>query len=201
MLAGRSGSTAATASRSADPDHPWRRPLALSITGGLLILGLQLAAAGPKPPWAAHEPTATQANVVAPAGNAAGHARRIRVPGVCTHDLPGEQRRTLDRPHPRLCSLDQLDRRGDGPGACRRVRPGQVRVPAAHGAAHSDERAAQGRRGHDHRFHAGRRRPTEARRRSARSSRAGPRRTTPRSRASRAGYAWPGSASCSRRRG
>src|SRR6185503_166065 len=26
-----------------DPNHPWRRPLALSITGGLLILGLQLA--------------------------------------------------------------------------------------------------------------------------------------------------------------
>ena len=36
-----------------DPNHPWRRPLALSITGGLLILGLQLAASGPKPPWAA----------------------------------------------------------------------------------------------------------------------------------------------------
>ena len=35
-----------------DPNHPWRRPLALSITGGLLILGLQLAASGPKPPWA-----------------------------------------------------------------------------------------------------------------------------------------------------
>ena len=51
---------------STDSDHPWRRPLALSITGGLLILGLQLAAAGQKPPWAAHEPTATQANVVAP---------------------------------------------------------------------------------------------------------------------------------------
>jgi hypothetical protein len=37
-----------------DPNHPWRRPLALSITGGLLILGLQLAASGPKPPWAAN---------------------------------------------------------------------------------------------------------------------------------------------------
>jgi hypothetical protein len=38
-----------------DSDPNWRRPLALSITGGLLILGLQLAAAGPKPPWAARE--------------------------------------------------------------------------------------------------------------------------------------------------
>jgi hypothetical protein len=41
-----------------DPNHPWRRPLALSITGGLLILGLQLAASGPKPPWASHSPKA-----------------------------------------------------------------------------------------------------------------------------------------------
>jgi hypothetical protein len=38
-----------------DSDPNWRRPLALSITGGLLILGLQLAAAGPKPPWAGRE--------------------------------------------------------------------------------------------------------------------------------------------------
>jgi len=29
----------------------WRRPLALSITGLLLILGVQLAFAGPRPPW------------------------------------------------------------------------------------------------------------------------------------------------------
>jgi hypothetical protein len=35
-----------------DTDPNWRRPLALSITGGLLLLGLQLAASGPKPPWA-----------------------------------------------------------------------------------------------------------------------------------------------------
>jgi hypothetical protein len=39
-----------------DSSHPWRRPLALSITGGLLILGMQLAASGPRPPWSAHEP-------------------------------------------------------------------------------------------------------------------------------------------------
>jgi hypothetical protein len=38
-----------------DTDPNWRRPLALSITGGLLLLGLQLAAAGPKPPWAGRE--------------------------------------------------------------------------------------------------------------------------------------------------
>jgi hypothetical protein len=48
-----------------DTDPNWRRPLALSITGGLLILGLQLAATGPKPPWATREvrtaPTQLQA--------------------------------------------------------------------------------------------------------------------------------------------
>lgn len=41
-----------------DSDQPWKRPLALSITGGLLILGLQLAASGPRPPWSAHDATA-----------------------------------------------------------------------------------------------------------------------------------------------
>jgi hypothetical protein len=35
-----------------DSNPPWRRPLALSVTGGLLILGLQLAHSGPRPPWA-----------------------------------------------------------------------------------------------------------------------------------------------------
>ncbi len=34
-----------------DAGHPFRRPLALSVMGGLLILGLQLAASGPRPPW------------------------------------------------------------------------------------------------------------------------------------------------------
>ena len=30
----------------------WRRPLALCVTGGLLILGMQVATSGPRPPWA-----------------------------------------------------------------------------------------------------------------------------------------------------
>src|SRR5689334_15922662 len=50
-----------------DPNHPWRRPLALSITGGLLILGLQLAASGPKPPWASTERHRAPAETVRPA--------------------------------------------------------------------------------------------------------------------------------------
>jgi hypothetical protein len=50
-----------------DPDQPWRRPLALSVTGGLLILGLQLAASGPRPPWSVHEATAASADREMPA--------------------------------------------------------------------------------------------------------------------------------------
>jgi hypothetical protein len=47
-----------------DPDQPWRRPLALSVMGGLLILGLQLAASGPRPPWSVREATDESALVV-----------------------------------------------------------------------------------------------------------------------------------------
>jgi hypothetical protein len=49
-----------------DPNQPWRRPLALSVTGGLLILGLQLAASGPRPPWSVRE-AATESALVVPA--------------------------------------------------------------------------------------------------------------------------------------
>jgi hypothetical protein len=55
-------------SGDSDSDQTWRRPLALSVTGGLLILGLQLAASGPRPPWSAHEAIAETAPRVAPAG-------------------------------------------------------------------------------------------------------------------------------------
>jgi hypothetical protein len=33
--------------------HPWRRSMALSITGLLLVLGIQVAFSGPRPPWSA----------------------------------------------------------------------------------------------------------------------------------------------------
>jgi hypothetical protein len=52
-------------------NHPWRRPLALSITGGLLILGLQLAATGPRPPWA-HHSSGTSSGVLRPASGVGG---------------------------------------------------------------------------------------------------------------------------------
>jgi hypothetical protein len=54
-----------------DPNQPWRRPLALSVTGGLLILGLQLAASGPRPPWSVREATAESATVMMPASASA----------------------------------------------------------------------------------------------------------------------------------
>ena len=63
-----------------DPNHPWRRPLALSITGGLLILGLQLAASGPKPPWAVREAKVTPASVVLPAAVQASPAPQASSP-------------------------------------------------------------------------------------------------------------------------
>jgi hypothetical protein len=47
-----------------DNDQPWRRPLALSVMGGLLILGLQLAASGPRPPWSVREAMDESALVV-----------------------------------------------------------------------------------------------------------------------------------------
>jgi hypothetical protein len=50
--------------RGDDPNQPWRRPLALSVMGGLLILGLQLAASGPRPPWSARQATDESAPVL-----------------------------------------------------------------------------------------------------------------------------------------
>jgi hypothetical protein len=38
---------------SADGPHPWRRSMALSITGLLLVLGIQVSFSGPRPPWSA----------------------------------------------------------------------------------------------------------------------------------------------------
>ena len=58
----------ATDEKSDGDDKPWRRPLALSVMGGLLILGLQLAASGPRPPWSVREAT-TESALVLPASS------------------------------------------------------------------------------------------------------------------------------------
>ena len=84
-----------------DPNQPWRRPLALSVMGGLLILGLQLAAAGPRPPWSVREATVESALVMpastpaspertrsssrAPTRVGAGPTRRAGVPESGVH--------------------------------------------------------------------------------------------------------------------
>src|SRR5690348_16097128 len=70
-----------------DPNHPWRRPLALSITGALLILGLQLAASGPKPPWSSTEGHRAPPETVRPAA-APAPVRAPAPEGVSSAALP-----------------------------------------------------------------------------------------------------------------
>lgn len=48
-----------------DDEHPWRRPIALSVTGLLLMMGMQLAFFGPRPPWAARKPAVDSTQVKA----------------------------------------------------------------------------------------------------------------------------------------
>ena len=45
-------------SRRGSGVYPWRRPFVLSVTGLLLIFGVQLAFSGPRPPWATKRETA-----------------------------------------------------------------------------------------------------------------------------------------------
>ena len=48
-------------------DQSWRRPLALSVAGGFLLLGLQVSASGPRPPWAPREATLSSTIAARPA--------------------------------------------------------------------------------------------------------------------------------------
>ena len=52
---------------SGEDGNQWRRPIALSVTGLLLIMGMQLAFFGPRPPWAGQKPAAevTQTKMLA----------------------------------------------------------------------------------------------------------------------------------------
>jgi hypothetical protein len=45
------GSDAAPGAEGGQGDNPWRRPLALGISGLFLLLGMQLAFSGPRPQW------------------------------------------------------------------------------------------------------------------------------------------------------
>jgi hypothetical protein len=58
--------------------HPFRRPLAFSITGLLLIIGVQLAFSGPRPPWANHPRSSADAAKAREAA-AAAQVREARV--------------------------------------------------------------------------------------------------------------------------
>ncbi|MDQ3137067.1 MAG: hypothetical protein M3Q93_05720 [Gemmatimonadota bacterium] len=73
-LAGANDTAAPEGKGDGDGDPTWRRPLALSVTGGMLILGLQLAASGPRPPWAARDLQATSAAAQHPASTGAARA-------------------------------------------------------------------------------------------------------------------------------
>jgi hypothetical protein len=55
--------SAKDAAANGEDEHPWRRPIALSVTGLLLMMGMQLAFFGPRPPWAAQKAAADSAQV------------------------------------------------------------------------------------------------------------------------------------------
>ena len=67
-------------------DQAWRRPLALSVAGGFLLLGLQLAASGPRPPWASRESTTPAPVTAMPAAMPAGRGVPPTVPTVSLVD-------------------------------------------------------------------------------------------------------------------
>ena len=51
---------------SRDQLHPWRRSMALSITGLLLVLGIQVSFSGPRPPWSSGSAHANARTAVKP---------------------------------------------------------------------------------------------------------------------------------------
>ncbi|MBA3346637.1 MAG: hypothetical protein H0T44_15280 [Gemmatimonadales bacterium] len=59
--------------------HPWRRPLALSITGLFLVLGVQLASSGPRPPWSSRTDAVT--------GSRPGQSQPAAAPTAATPNM------------------------------------------------------------------------------------------------------------------
>ncbi|MFL5494878.1 MAG: hypothetical protein ACJ8DC_10895 [Gemmatimonadales bacterium] len=57
--------------------HPWRRPLALSVTGLLLLLGIELSSSAPRPPWSPRQ-------VARPGATSEGSSVRERVEPAST---------------------------------------------------------------------------------------------------------------------
>ncbi len=58
---------------SRDRLHPWRRSMALSITGLLLVLGIQVSFSGPRPPWSAKPAPVSVKLASAPAPASTSH--------------------------------------------------------------------------------------------------------------------------------
>jgi hypothetical protein len=137
--------------------HPWRRPLALSVTGLLLLLGIELSSSAPRPPWSARA-------AVTPA---APSVRERVEPASTTSDEQGREVVSLASSSQRYQSYSQPDQadpeqgesfetaRADipAPGAPAKapfalptapaIRPKQLRdVLPAQPAAHEHENAA-----------------------------------------------------------
>jgi hypothetical protein len=79
--------------------HPWRRPLALSVTGLLLLLGIELSSSAPRPPWSAR-------TAVTPA---APSARERVEPASTTSDEPSREVVSLASSSQRYQSYSQPD--------------------------------------------------------------------------------------------
>jgi hypothetical protein len=82
---------------SAELMHQWRRPLALAISGVLLMLGIQLAFSGPRPPWAGRGRTiANKAERSAPAVASRADERQEIVSLASTAAWPSKPEQASD---------------------------------------------------------------------------------------------------------
>ena len=81
-----SDSVAADGPEDDQGDNPWRRPIALGISGLFLLFGIQLAYSGPRPQWSTARANAPEipaaATVISRAESAAAGTRRTP-PGPC----------------------------------------------------------------------------------------------------------------------
>ncbi len=103
--------------------HPWRRPLALSVTGLLLLLGIELSSSAPRPPWSAR-------SAAQPAAPAAVPSVRERVePASTTSDEPSREVVSLASSSRRYESYARPDQADPEQGGS--VETARVDAPAA----------------------------------------------------------------------
>jgi hypothetical protein len=82
LPAGLSGPAAEMSSSDATPAtghvrHRWKRPIGLGLSGLLLVLGIQLASSGPRPPWAGRGRPVAVTRYQEPAAAQAGRAAAV----------------------------------------------------------------------------------------------------------------------------